>query len=239
MPVRGHFDVRSSQGSSDRKVFVVEGTDLAISEGSISSEWTTESEADDTDHQNLGSRGILGEKQKRRRIQLWRLRHRVDRKLDCSSSESECSKSGSSRSSSSTSGGSSSSTSGGELGSSKRQRKQVLERWKLEDALRSFPETNDSQGSTSANLQENAADAVPLLLDSDIPNGGPLPQTSFVPPALRWFDGTKRYRSFALASGFLSLQDITRIHDVAKHSSVREINDRKKILGFQAQSLAL
>lgn len=233
MPVRGHFDVRCSQGSRERKVFVVEGTDLEISEGSISSEWTTESEADDADNRHLGSRGILVEKQKRRRIQLWRLRHRVDRKLDCSSSESDCSKSGSSRSSSSTSRGSSSSTSGGELGSSKRQRKQVLERWKLEDALRSFPETNDSQGSTLAKMQENSDDAVPILPDSDIPEGGHRRHTSFVPPELRWFDGTKRYRSFALASGFLSVQDINCIHEVAKHSSVREINDRKKYLAFK------
>lgn len=118
---------------------------LRIGCDSISSEWTTDSEAEraiqeqsgiveDSSHKVREPLKPFEEKQNRRKRKkrAWRLRHWLsgpcrhetsargrDRRREDSAS------SGSSNSSSSTSSGSSSSTDGGELGSFKRQRQQV------------------------------------------------------------------------------------------------------------------
>ena len=50
---------------------------------------------------------------------------------------------------------------------------------------------------------------------------------------LSWFDAGKKYRAFAVAKAFLSPADVEAIGRAAKHSSVREINDRKGYLAFK------
>eukprot|EP00435_Cladocopium_sp_Y103_P051255 s1471_g15.t2 len=187
--------------------------ELRIGCESISSEWTTDSEAERTIQQEqLGSRGIIEEKQNRRKRKkrAWRLRHWVRQGGDDSGS------SGSESDSSSTSSGSSSSTDGGEIGSFKRQRQQVQQQWKMIKGHKS----NFSP----------PADSAPTLPTEELPL---LRTATVTPPAatggLSWFDSSKKYRAFAVAHGFLQLQDI----EAARHSSVREINDRKGYLAFK------
>ncbi|CAE7272779.1 unnamed protein product [Symbiodinium sp. CCMP2456] len=50
---------------------------------------------------------------------------------------------------------------------------------------------------------------------------------------LYWFDAPKKYRGFALAPAFLRQDEIEAIAAAAKHSSVKEINDRKGYLAFK------
>ena len=45
--------------------------------------------------------------------------------------------------------------------------------------------------------------------------------------ALQWVRGSKQHRNLALASNFLSADDIEALHCAAKHPSVKEIHDRK------------
>mmetsp|Transcript_21851 Transcript_21851/g.45476 ORF Transcript_21851/g.45476 Transcript_21851/m.45476 type:complete len:355 (-) Transcript_21851:107-1171(-) len=209
-------DFLVSNGPQEDRVFRLRNTELEIGCESISSEWTTDSEAERTIQQEqLGSRGIIEEKQNRRKRKkrAWRLRHWVRRADDSGSS-------GSSESdSSSTSSGSSSSTDGGEIESFKRQRQQVQQQWKMIKGHKS----NFSPPDSAPTLP---SEELPLLRTG----------TATPPPAtggLSWFDSSKKYRAFAVAHGFLQLQDIEAIGQAAKHSSVREINDRKGYLAFK------
>ncbi|CAK8990396.1 unnamed protein product [Durusdinium trenchii] len=217
MAREGDFLVRSD-GPHER-VFRLRNTELEIDCESISSEWTTDSEAERTIQQEqLGSRGIIEEKQTRRKRKkrAWRLRHWLRRDDDSDSKSSD------SDSSSSTSSGSSSSTDGGELGSFKRQRQQVQQQWNIIKGLKS----NFSP----------PLDGPPVLPTEDQPlrndtEDRPLPRSvSSSGLCLCW---KLRYRAFAVAPGFLQQQDIEAISSAAKHSSVREINDRKGYLAFK------
>ncbi|CAK9034784.1 Uncharacterized protein SCF082_LOCUS21001 [Durusdinium trenchii] len=218
MAREGDFLVRSD-GPHER-VFRLRNTELEIDCESISSEWTTDSEAERTIQQEqLGSRGIIEEKQTRRKRKkrAWRLRHWLRRDDDSDSKSSD------SDSSSSTSSGSSSSTDGGELGSFKRQRQQVQQQWNIIKGLKS----NFSP----------PLDGPPVLPTEDQPlrndtEDRPLPR-SVSSSGLCWFESSKKYRAFAVAPGFLQQQDIEAISSAAKHSSVREINDRKGYLAFK------
>ena len=217
---QGDFLVRSNGPDEGSRVFRLRNTELEIGCESISSEWTTDSEAERTIQQEqVGSRGIIEEKQNRRKRKkrAWRLRHWVRDKEEESDSESESN-------SSSTSSGSSSSTDGGEIGSFKRQRQQVQQQWKIIKGSKS----NFSPESVPVPTEE-----MPLL---EGPNGGP--QEGSAPTekglgGLSWFDSSKKYRAFAVAHQFLQMQDIEAISAAAKHSSVKEINDRKGYLAFK------
>eukprot|EP00927_Polykrikos_kofoidii_P026586 TRINITY_DN2363_c4_g1_i1.p1 TRINITY_DN2363_c4_g1~~TRINITY_DN2363_c4_g1_i1.p1 ORF type:complete len:427 (+),score=70.10 TRINITY_DN2363_c4_g1_i1:250-1530(+) len=198
---------------------------------------------------------------KKRKKRLWRMRYKVPRhvksdfKTACfiggggatrtgtsvrssssSSSGSSSSSSRSSRSSSSTSSGSSS-TSGGEVARQKRQRRQIIKEWEAQKVMTQCrpqaavdgfqppppPKEPFSVGQPSPPADEN----MPLIVS---------PSSSFVSNGhcgLQWFSSEKRYRNFALAAGFLDLEEIRAIHRTAAHQSVREINDRKGYLAFK------
>ncbi|CAJ1336166.1 unnamed protein product [Effrenium voratum] len=206
---QGEFLARSGD---TEKVFLLRNTDLEIGCESISSEWTTDSEAERLHQEQLGSRGIIEEKQNRRKRKkrAWRLRHLLRRGAESDESQS-------SSSSSSTSSGSSSSTDGGEVGSFKRQRQQVQQQWKM---LKGHKSNFSPAGS-------------PPVLAVAAPKEGLAEPQSVAVGQLRWFDSSKKYRAFALAPQFLQPSDIEAISLAAKHSSVREINDRKGYLAFK------
>eukprot|EP00933_Yihiella_yeosuensis_P079386 TRINITY_DN9194_c0_g1_i1.p1 TRINITY_DN9194_c0_g1~~TRINITY_DN9194_c0_g1_i1.p1 ORF type:complete len:378 (-),score=56.42 TRINITY_DN9194_c0_g1_i1:46-1179(-) len=236
MATRGRFD-RRSNGQKSRMVFVPEGTELEIGEESISSEWTTESEGEKTSNFSNGPprdqpKGAETVKEKQKRVQLWRLRHRV-RPIDQSS---DSDKSKSSYKSSSTSSSSESSSSDDDVASFKRQRKEALDNWKTKglqpiDPLRQTAHVSNGNGGYAAAAP---IEQVPLLGFKPATEGGAagLPLEAFI-PTFRWFDSEKRYRAFAMAASFLSEQDIEMIHKAAKHCSVKEINDRKGYLAFK------
>ncbi|CAE7201283.1 unnamed protein product [Symbiodinium pilosum] len=213
MAAQGEFELRSD-GHCERKVFVIRNTDLEIGDESISSEWTTDSEAERAEQaaqqDKKGSRGILEEKQnrKKRKKRAWRLRYLLQRRHESSESSS------SSHASSSTSSDSSSSTDGGEIGSFKRQRQQVQQQWNL------------LKGRTS-NFSP-PADSPPPLAPRSVADEQPSRHGE-----LYWFEAPKKYRSFALAPAFLRQEDIEAIAAAAKHASVKEINDRKGYLAFK------
>jgi hypothetical protein len=50
---------------------------------------------------------------------------------------------------------------------------------------------------------------------------------------LQWIHGSKPHRHIAIAHNFLSAEDIEEVHRAAKHSSVKEIHDRKAYLAFK------
>lgn len=60
-------------------------------------------------------------------------------------------------------------------------------------------------------------------------NGG---EKRSIPQSLEWVDAGKRYRCFAVARGFLGMEDINSLHACAQHPSVLECNDRKGYLAF-------
>mmetsp|Transcript_36772 Transcript_36772/g.84905 ORF Transcript_36772/g.84905 Transcript_36772/m.84905 type:complete len:360 (+) Transcript_36772:16-1095(+) len=218
MAVQGEFLVRA-HGKQDSKVFLIRDTDLEIGDESISSEWTTDSEAERAAQQEqLSSRSVLQEKQnrKKRKKRAWRLRYLLDRSRSGQSSDDSDT---SSHSSSSTSSGSSSSTDGGEIGSFKRQRQQVQQQWNLiKGRTSNFSPPSDSPPLLDGPELVRAATPAPRC--------GPRGELS-------WFDAPKKYRAFALAPAFLRQDDIEAIAAAAKHSSVKEINDRKGYLAFK------
>jgi len=216
MAAQGDF-VERRDGQQERRVFLIRGTDLEVGGESISSEWTTDSEAEQAlQAQKEGSRGLLEEKQnrKKRKKRAWRLKYLLPRP----ESDSESS---SSRASSSTSSDTSSSTDGGQIGSFKRQRQQVQQQWNLIKGKAS----NFSPPSDSPPLLSDSGDRQRLA-------------ERFEPERNRrgelyWFDAPKKYRGFALAPSFLRQDEIEAIAAAAKHSSVKEINDRKGYLAFK------
>lgn len=217
MAAQGDFVERRDGQSQERKVFLIRGTDLEVGGESISSEWTTDSEAEQALQAQQGSRGLLEEKQnrKKRKKRAWRLKYLLPRPESDSDSSS-------SRASSSTSSDTSSSTDGGQIGSFKRQRQQVQQQWNLIKGKAS----NFSPPSES-----------PPLLSSDRGDRQRLAER-FEPERHRrgelyWFDAPKKYRGFALAPAFLRQDEIEAIAAAAKHSSVKEINDRKGYLAFK------
>lgn len=206
--------------SGARGPFRLHGTDLEVGSDSVSSEWTTDSEAE-----------APKPGEKRRQTRNFRIAHRLD-----SGSES----SSSSGTSSSTSSGSSSTTDG-VVAQQKRQRVEMQQEWARQKAagLKPWVVAAAAAGVTLCNGQ---ASPVPHAADVAMAPSSPQPAAAVsevalpqVPESsdLQWFSTTKRYRCFAVAPGFLSLDDIKAIHAAAKHPSVKEINDRKGYLAFK------
>jgi len=256
MPAAGRLVTRA-----DRNFFVLEGSDLELTSGSISSEWTTESESEEPPERRLGvpqpvaPPKVAGQTleetsaPRKRRVRNWRLRYRVPGdgtakkracyKVHASSSSSSGSSSGGSSSSSTSTG--SSSSSGGETARQKRQRRQILHDWSQANSRGGAEITEETPS------QCEADDGVKVCQPGDAEDSATLPQLDSLAvlahncvqkgrPAsmrLRWFPAKKSYRSFALAPRWLSSDDICAIHSAAKHGSVREIHDRKGYLAFK------
>lgn len=151
----------------------------------------------------------MGDEKKRKRVRAWRLRHLLPRQRRprsgsaSSSSSSDSDSTGSD--SSTTSSGSSSSRAGG------------LRR--CEDDAADQKRQRREPAQESEVLTSAAVSA---------PGGAGKGEVAF-----QWFNGSKRYRCFALAPAFLTAQDIENIESAAKHCSVKEINDRKGYLAFK------
>lgn len=147
----------------------------------------------------------------RQRVRNWRLSYLLNKDVEQhgfrSRNErvSRRSNSSSSSASSSTSTGSSSSTGAASLEMSARERS-LLKR----------------QRDEGGNAQdEEIAEATPNL-ESRTQIGN-----------LAWLDAEKKYRAVALVPAFLSLADVEALEVTARHTSVREINDRKGALAFK------
>jgi len=214
--LEGALVPREGWNRAPESPFVLRGTDLELRSDSVSSEWTSESDPEDTPQ---------GEK-RRRKVRSFRVSHRLD-----SDSGSGGSSSSSSGSSSSTSSGSSS-ASGGEVARQKKQRKQMMAEWEQHKANGTVFPGGLVAGADGQRAGGGDADVPMAPAPSPVEAPPPVPR-SREPATLEWHDSGKRYRCFAVARGFLSHEDMLAIHSTAQHPTVKEINDRKGYLAFK------
>eukprot|EP00929_Paragymnodinium_shiwhaense_P094147 TRINITY_DN5457_c1_g1_i1.p1 TRINITY_DN5457_c1_g1~~TRINITY_DN5457_c1_g1_i1.p1 ORF type:complete len:447 (-),score=106.61 TRINITY_DN5457_c1_g1_i1:147-1385(-) len=179
------------------QIFVVDKSDLhlEVNADSISSEWTSESEAEHGEVNGAavsnfsacgesGGNGASGTNaKKKRKRRLFRLRHKMNhivkgrgrRKDRNRSSSSSSSSSSRSRSSSSSTSSGSKSAGGGEVALQKRQRMQMMEDWKSEqEKLRSNGYHQPPQQPPPPSI------APPTLLQAPAPPSEPVPLLSAV-----------------------------------------------------------
>eukprot|EP00408_Alexandrium_pacificum_P012394 CAMPEP_0171216740 /NCGR_PEP_ID=MMETSP0790-20130122/32333_1 /TAXON_ID=2925 /ORGANISM="Alexandrium catenella, Strain OF101" /LENGTH=325 /DNA_ID=CAMNT_0011682523 /DNA_START=64 /DNA_END=1038 /DNA_ORIENTATION=- len=137
-----------------------------------------------------------------------------------------------------------------QTGSSKPVRKRSR-LWRMRHRLGSSSSSSSSSGSSSSDGSSSTSTGSSsgsdrgedeasskrskqaMQVDAEGPRQAPnsAPEQKRTP--LKWLESGKRYRCLAVAEGFLRLEDIQALHAIAKHSSVKEINDRKGYLAFQ------
>eukprot|EP00930_Biecheleria_cincta_P014815 TRINITY_DN12589_c0_g2_i8.p1 TRINITY_DN12589_c0_g2~~TRINITY_DN12589_c0_g2_i8.p1 ORF type:complete len:349 (-),score=67.40 TRINITY_DN12589_c0_g2_i8:350-1396(-) len=207
MATLGYFCQADADAS--RKVFVVENTNLAVDDSSVSSDYITDSDDAATNVQG-GFSGAEGKRRKKKK-RLWRVKHSLSkhRHLRDDSDSSSSSRSGRSSRSSSTSSSSDSSS------SEKPSEKQPKP-----------PSRNERRMSSMVHFIDKAALETRKIHDCSQGHGN----HNF---SLQWNVGSKKYRDLAHAAGFLSQDEILALHRAAHHPSVKEIHDRKAYLAFK------
>jgi hypothetical protein len=205
MSTLGDFRQLDYNGDAKR-MFVVAESALAVDEDSVSSEWTTESEDGEPAPSNFDNKQAPKEGSLAAKAKKKRIKKwRVKQSL--AKHRHLCEASDSCRSSSTS--GSSSSTS------------------TTSSASESAQEDNVPKCSKRQVRNDRRVQSVAHMLDMQEY------RRQQVQGALQWVHGSKPHRHLALAPAFLSKEDIEALHRAAKHSSVKEINDRKGYLAFK------
>lgn len=203
MSVFGSF--QSVGGDNVR--FVASGIGVAVDAGSVSSEWTTDSEDDvklasNFDQPAVPTEPTLLQKVRKKRVKKWRVKHSLVKHRHLGAHSSSSSSPSGDSSSEDTSTTTSDSESEQEQNVSKSEKRQV----RNDRRYRSDPDVVTLRRHNAASIQQ-----IPL----------------------QWVPGKKTHRHLAFASSFLNAEDIQCIHAAAKHPSVKEIHDRKGYLAFK------